>query len=154
MNTYIFFKDNKEEIEFETEALDSNQAFRNAYEFWGPQSEDWLCSIKPKTETQGRVQEWQSTTKEMLALEYADSVKFKSNFPHCPYTAEEAFKAGYDSALACFKEHPAHSLYLNALMLLDNKGLKLLADSIYLKLDLVPPNQVSGIDIDANNTTK
>lgn len=44
------------------------------------------------------------------------------------------FLSGYDAALSCFREAPVESLLLNALMLLDDEGLKLLADSIYSRI--------------------
>lgn len=69
-------------------------------------------------------------TKEELAKEYA-----LYNFDSGHLDIDDHFIAGYEAALSCFKEVPEQALLLNALMLLDNEGLKSLADSIYLRIN-------------------
>lgn len=72
-------------------------------------------------------------TKEELTDNYVTWVN--ENDTHGTPALGESFIAGYESALSCFKEAPGHSLLLNALMLLDNEGLKSLADSIYSRIN-------------------
>lgn len=47
MNTYIFFEEGSDEILYEVEAKDYEEAFDKAFDSMGPQVNDWYYKLKP-----------------------------------------------------------------------------------------------------------